>query len=375
MKTKTLYNYEVIVPSRRYMAAGKDEYLIVLHGPNMDGRHHKIGFKQNFMYDPKNPFILIPKSLAFSAIEYGGTLVSVNPVYGEFDDSAQETIENILVESNNLLLMMETSFSPGFAKRMLLDDDDEEDEDDDNSEDTTSERDALPPYVSRRSVITGKDKDDLHLTIRSETSSKEHLDEMHEKYLRPIETPIGTCYECDAIMINRFLSASYANFLYYLNTELPEEEVFKENNYAAFRNALKYYPGLWSYLQHMCPGVIVDHASEIYERNTDIGNLESELIMRKVRRCLYMSASVCAMEEASYNDPRRLMNKLILSMDDKELEHILDQLRSGESLDFANRIEEATNGLISQETAERVLKESVELNQIAQSGIHAIAKY
>lgn len=304
MKTK-FYTYELGRNMRD--RDGKElKFAILVHGLDEDIRGHKFnsrtaGSGDRVMYDPNNPFILIPDNLILEAVTVcGGDIIDVSPVIGDFDpsnvDSCNEGINRALTETYKMMVEFD------IAHKMY------------ESGDRLSligSNDGKKP-IRKTYNVSWDDKDtELHIATK-EMDLDKAVDELY-KHLRPIQTVIGTCYECDAVSINGF-SQSISSRLW----SLKDDEI-NENAERLFGLALHRYPSIWDEFAYRHSDIVSDHSERIFKRKVDQDEICADHVSNELRVVIKDSLNKCLKDSVDFIGRQKELMELIDSIDDEEI--------------------------------------------------------
>lgn len=304
MKAK-FYNYDL--GNSMHEKDGKDlRFAILVHGFDTDIRGHKLenkttGTNTRIMYDPENPFILIPEDLLLEAVSVcGGDLITAYPLIGDFDASnvysCNEGINRAFAETYKMMIEFDVAHKMyGSGDRLTM----------------IGSNKGNKPVRKTYNVIWDDKDTELHVATK-EVNLDKAVEDLHS-HLRPIKTQIGTCYECDAIILDGW-SSSISSRLW----KLREKDI-DENAERIFGLALHRYPHMWDEFASRHADILANHAEEIFDRTIDPDEIDGEYISRDLRMVLKDAITKCLRDSVNFNDRVKEFIALVDSIDDDEI--------------------------------------------------------
>ena len=355
-----------------------DVYFVALHGFDTDARGHE--FTPHIPYgrlenddtpdsdihiDHENPFVLIPVEYADLLGQYTDTVAVVSPLYGNTTNVTTEEIAKALSQIKSMLTMFDNAHMlPSFGTR-------------------------LDPFPTKRRSFPGiprarveKDPEGvfgymlntdgkyqkrfLNITVEGEDTAlnietkklKESVEDIHAQYLRPIETPIGTCYECDAIMV-KYIAEVTSTLRGFMDPELIEKHGFQ-----IYKDALNMYPGLWCLLKETHEDIIRENIDVIYERPTSLDDIDRSQAVNDLRGIVKNTMNYCLDRSTDIAEARRTLSDMIDDMDEDDLYALATDAYKKSSEEITNKLLKSYDGkLINLEKFEKELSSRVEAYQ------------
>lgn len=301
----TFYNYDLGTNMRN--KDGKElSFAILVHGFDTDIRGHKLESKTNgtnerIVYDPVNPFILIPENLLLDAVSvFGGDLISASPIIGDFDannaESCNEGINRALAETYKMMIEFDIAHKMyGFGDRLTL----------------IGSNDGKKPIRKTYNVIWDDKDTELHVATKGVDLDKA-VEDIHA-HLRPIKTQIGTCYECDAVIMNRWSSTICSRMW-----QLDKEEI-DANAERLFGLALHKYPEVWDMFASRHGDILAKHADEIFDTPVDTDEINNQYIGSDLRLVLKDAIVKCLKDSAHIHERVKEFIALVDSIDEDDV--------------------------------------------------------
>lgn len=351
-----------------------DAYFVVLHGFDTDARGHL--FSPHIPYgkpknddtptsdihiDHENPFVLVPIEYADLLGQYTDTVAVVSPLYGDTTDVTTEDIAKALSQIKSMLTMFDTiHMLPSFGTRL----------------DPLPTKRAKFPGIPKRcfekdpkgvfgyllNTDRGYQKRIINITVDGEDTAlnietkklKESVEDIHAQYLRPIETAIGTCYECDAIMI-KYIAGVTTTLRGFMDPELIEKHGFQ-----IYKDALNMYPDLWSLLKDTHEDIIKENIDAIYERPTSLDDIDRSRVVDEVRDIIKNTMNYCLDTSTDIVEARRTLSKMIDEIDEDDLYALATDDYKKSSKEITNKLLKSYSGkLINLEEFEKGLSSRV----------------
>lgn len=355
-----------------------DVYFVVLHGFDTDARGHK--FTPHVPYrrpenddtadtdihiDHENPFVLVPIEYADLLGQYTDTVAVVSPLYGDTTNVTTEEIAKALTQIKSMLTMFDNahmlpSFSTGSTpvptKRPPF---------------SGIPRDCVekdPKGIFGYMLNTGAKyhKRVINITVDGEDTAlnietkklKESVEDIHAQYLRPIETAIGTCYECDAIMV-KYIAGVATTLRGFMDPEL-----IKEHGFQIYKDALNLYPGLWSLLTEAHDDIIRENKDAIYERPTSFDDIDRAQTVGDLRALIKNTLNYCLDMGSEVEETRRAFDEMMNRVDEDDLVKLASAMYKKSSKEITDQLLKSYDGkLLDRNEIEKGLNERAEAYQ------------
>lgn len=313
-----------------------EKFLVVLHGYHVDARGHQLSnytpgenpyfdsdVLSGIFIDRKNPFVLVPLEYADLVSRYSDTVAVVSPLYTDIQQDEIENITEGLQRIKSVLREFESfhmlsgfggfeHFRPSPKKEKT------------KKEIPSCKRpsrrsmfgyeldDEDTKYIKRIFKLT-VNKDDSIVKLDTKKLDKT-VEEIHAQYLRPIATPIGICYECDAILLDRIGEVNQA-----LRGFMTEDRI-KEHGYQFYTDVLRMYPTAWAYYTSTdLKDTIRENAEQIYERPTVFEATDREDELDAARMTIRNTIDYCLDVAPSVVEARRAFKDLVDDLDEETL--------------------------------------------------------
>ena len=359
---------------------GSDVYFVLLHGFDTDARGHKFSSwlpygksekddtpMTDIHIDHENPFILVPMEYADLIGQYTDTVAVVSPLYGDVSDVTVSEINKALTRIKTMITMFDNiQMLPSIGTRL--------------TPMPTKKPLKKPPFPGIPKVSAEKDptgvfgymmdtrgeyrKRIIDITVEGEDTVinvktkklKESVEDIHAQYLRPIETAIGTCYECEAITV-KYIAGLVTTLRGYMDPDL-----IKEQGFQIYKDALNMYPGLWSLLESCHKDVIRGNKDVIYERPTSFDDVDKAQSVDKLRILIKNTLNYCLDTANDVVDTRSALSDAIDRIDEDDVYKLATAMYTKSSKDISDKLlgahdyklinqEEFENGLISRAEA------------------------
>lgn len=355
-----------------------DIYFVALHGFDTDARGHK--FNPNIPYrkpksddtpesdihiDHENPFVLIPIEYADLLGQYTDTVAVVSPVYGNTTNVTTEEIAKALSQIKSMLTMFDTAnMLSSFRTPLNL---------------LPTKRAPFPGIQKVRGEKDSKGifgymlntdgkyyKRLINITVVGEDTAlnieteklKESVEDIHAQYLRPIETAIGTCYECDAIMV-KYIAGVTTTLRGFMDPELIEKHGFQ-----IYKDALNMYPGLWSILAEAHNDIIRENKDVIYERLTSFDNIDRAQTVDDLRNLIKNTLNYCLDMNSEIAETRRAFDDMMDHVDEEDLVKLASAMYKKSSKEITDQLLKSYDGkLLDRNEVEKGLNKRAEAYQ------------
>lgn len=355
-----------------------DVFFIALHGFDTDARGHKfnpyIPYRRpenddtadsDIHIDHENPFVLIPIEYADLLGQYTDTVAVVSPLYGDTTNVTTEEIAKALSQIKSMLTMFDnahmlsslgTRLNPLPTKRRPLP----------GIPRTRSEKDPRGVFGYMLNTDGKYHKRFLNITVEGEDTAlnietkelKESVEDIHAQYLRPIETPIGTCYECDAIML-KYIAEVTTTLRGFMDPELIEKHGFQ-----IYKDALNMYPGLWSVLKDTHEDIIRENKDVIYERPTSFDVVDRAQTVDDLRTLIKNTLNYCLDMGSEVVETRRAFDDMIDHVDEDDLVKLASAMYKKSSKEITDQLLKSYDGkLLDRNEVEKGLNERAEAYQ------------
>lgn len=304
MKTK-FYNYDL--GNSMLDRDGKElRFAILVHGFDTDIRGHRLesrskGTNTRIVYDPVNPFILIPENLLLDAVSvFGGDLISASPIIGDFDadnvESCNEGVNRAFEETYKMMIEFDVAHKMyGSGDRLTM----------------IGSNNGKKPIRKTYNVIWDDKDTELHVATK-EVDLDKAVEDLHA-HLRPIKTQIGTCYECDAVIMDGW-SSSICSRIW----RLDGDEI-DANAERVFGLALHRYSKIWDDFASRHADILAKHADEIFDTPVDTDEINSEYISSDLRLVLKDAVVKCLKDSVNFQERVKEFTALVDSIDEEDL--------------------------------------------------------
>lgn len=356
-----------------------DVFFVVLHGFDTDARGHKFtpyipyGKPENddtpdtdIHIDHENPFVLVPIEYADLLGQYTDTVAVVSPLYGDTTNVTTEEIAKALSRIKSMFTMFDTiHMLPSFGSRLSLVPTKKPKFSDIPKACVKKDPKGVFGYMypntdrkyQKRIINITVDGEDTALNIETK-ELKESVEDIHAQYLRPIETAIGTCYECDAIML-KYIAGVTSTLRGFMDPELIEKHGFQ-----IYKDALNLYPDLWSILKDTHEDIIRENIDVIYERPTSLDLIDRSRAVDDLRCIVKNTMNYCLDTSTDIVEARRTLSNMIDDIDEDDLYALATDAYKKSSKEITNKLLKSYDGkLINLEDFEKGLSSRVEAYQ------------